>query len=332
MNERTDVSGSRLIPLGSSGLFISPVGLGCWQFAGETGMSGMFWKAVPPEAVREIVRVSLAGGITWFDTAEVYGRGVSERALASALQSLGVAPGSVLLADKWFPLFRTARSIKKTFPERRDALRPFPIDLYQIHMPLSLSGIGPQMEAMADLLAEGSIKAVGVSNFSAKQMERAQAALERRGVRLASNQVRYHLLDRAIEKNGVLSLARDLGVTVIAYSPLAQGLLTGVFHRDPSRAAKLSLVRRRMNRIDRPGLERTRPLITELVRVGEKRGLGAAEIALAWLIDKNPGRVAVIPGASRPEHARLNARALSVDLTEEEIDRIDKESARAENG
>jgi len=319
----------KTIPLGASGLSVTPVGLGCWQFAGGVGFSKMFWKPVPQETATEIVRVSLEGGVNWFDTAEAYGRGASERALAGALAALKVAPGSVLVADKWLPFGRTARSIAKTFPARALALQPYPVDLHQVHMPASFSSVEKQMAAMADLLDEKKIKAVGVSNFSAAQMEAAHRALQKRGYGLASNQVRYHLLERGIEGNGVLSLARDLGVTIIAYSPLAQGLLTGRFHGDSEQLKKIGWARRRNSGLSREGLERSRPLIEELERTGAARGLGAAEIALAWLIDKNPGRVAVIPGATRPGHAALNVRALGVTLSAGEIAWIDELSARA---
>ncbi|MBN2351276.1 MAG: aldo/keto reductase [Spirochaetales bacterium] len=319
----------KTIQLGASDLSITPVGLGCWQFAGGVGFSRMFWTPVPQSKITEIVRVSLEGGVNWFDTAEAYGRGASERALAGALAALDVAPGSVLVADKWQPFGRTARSIARTFPAREEALKPYPVDLHQVHMPVSLSSVEKQMSVMADLLDENKIKAVGVSNFSAAQMEAAHRALVKRGYRLASNQVRYHLLDRCIETNGVLSLARDLDVTIIAYSPLAQGLLTGRFHRDPGQARKIGWARRRNVGLTRESLERTRPLVEALERAGAERGAGAAEIALAWLVEKNPGRVAVIPGATRPEHARLNARALGVTLSVDEIARIDGLSAKA---
>jgi aryl-alcohol dehydrogenase-like predicted oxidoreductase len=315
--------------LGKTDIRISAVGLGCWQFAGGTGFSKWFWQPVAREAVQEIVRVSLEGGVTWFDTAEAYGKGASERALADALQSLRVAAGTVVIATKWMPLMRTARSIPHTFPRRVDALAPYPIDLFQVHMPWSLSSIAKQMNAMADLMDEKKIKAVGVSNFSAAQMEAAHRALEKRGYGLASNQMRYHLLDRGIETNGVLSLAQDLGVTIIAYSPLAQGVLSGRFHKNPDLIKAVGSIRRRNSHLDREGLERTRPLIEELERAGEWRGLGAAEIALAWLVAKTPGRVAVIPGATKPEHARLNVRALGVTLSAEEIGRIGEISARS---
>ncbi len=317
------------LTLGRTGIEISPVGLGCWQFAGGVGMSGYFWSGLDEQTVVGIVRESLEGGVTWFDTAEVYGRGVSERTLAAALRALDVQPGSVVIADKWFPLWRRASSITRTFPARAAALDPYPVDLHQVHMPLSLSSIPRQMDRLADLCDQKKIRAVGVSNFSSAQMVKAHRALERRGLSLASNQVRYNLLHRVIESDGVLDCARDLGVTIIAYSPLAQGVLTGRFHRDPSQVVKIPWVRRRNSGLDRRGLVRTAPLVRELERVGEAHGASAAQTALAWLVEKNPGRVAVIPGASRPEQARLNARALALALSPEEVAGIDRLSVSA---
>jgi len=118
---------------------------------------------------------------------------------------------------------RTASAIAKTFPAREKHLSPFEIGLFQVHMPHALSSVEAQMNAMADLLDARKIRAVGVSNFSEERMRRAQKTLIARGYSLASNQVRYSLLDRRIEKDGILAAAKELNISIIAYSPLAQG-------------------------------------------------------------------------------------------------------------
>jgi len=105
--------------LGKSGLAVSPIGLGCWQFAQGKGLFGNTWGIVGDEEIREIVRLTLEGGVNWFDTAEAYGGGESERALARALPSLGVKPEDVVIATKWLPVFRRAASIRRRFPFRR---------------------------------------------------------------------------------------------------------------------------------------------------------------------------------------------------------------------
>ena len=150
-----------------------------------------------------------------------------------------------------------------------------------MHSPGSLASIPAQMREMAKLVRAGKVRAIGVSNFSAKQMAQAAAALEDEGLTLASNQVRINLLDRRVETNGVLAAARGLGVTLIAYSPLAQGVLTGRFHDDPALARALPWGRRsRLSPSSRfltpEGLQRSAPLIAELRAVGESHGASVA--------------------------------------------------------
>ena len=316
------------ITLGRTDLHISPIGLGCWQFSAAKGFSRFFWPVLEQETVKAIVATSLAGGINWFDTAEVYGNGASEKALALSLQALGIKSGEIIIATKWFPLSRTARSILQTFPRREAALAPYPIDLYQIHMPLSFSSIERQLEQMAYLFQQQKIKAIGVSNFSRQQMEQAAKALARFGLSLASNQVRYNLLDRQIEKNGVLEYARQLRTTIIAYSPLAQGLLSGKFHANPKLLSAIKGGRRLTRFFNRQGLELTRPLIDVLQQIASKYEVSPSEVALSWLILKNRGLVAAIPGASKPEHAAINCRALKLVLSEDEIGLIDEISQK----
>ncbi|HMA54418.1 MAG TPA: aldo/keto reductase, partial [Acidobacteriota bacterium] len=312
--------------LGASDLMVSPIGLGCWQFSQGQGFGGKFWGTMTDEEILAVVRISLDGGINWFDTAEAYGRGASERALARALKALGKAPGEVVVATKWHPLFRTARSIPKTIGARIENLGGYPIDLFQVHSPLSFSSIKAQMTAMARLVEEGKIRTIGVSNFSARQMRKAQAALARRGLRLASNQVRYSLLDRAIETNGVLDAAKELGISIIAYSPLAQGILSGKFHADPSLILRKPGYRRYLGPFKPRGLERSRPLIEALRDVAAKHGATSSQVALNWVAAVHGDSVVAIPGASSPAQAEENAGALKFSLAREDVELLDRVS------
>ncbi len=135
--------------LGKSGILVSPIGLGCWQFSKQKNMAGKFWPNLEDDVIDRVVSLSLEGGINWFDTAEMYGSGASEKALAKALQNAGKKPGEVIIATKWWPMFRFASSITKTIDERIKALEPFPIDLYQVHQPWSFSGEKSEMTAMS---------------------------------------------------------------------------------------------------------------------------------------------------------------------------------------
>lgn len=309
--------------LGRTDAELSPIGLGCWQFSEGFGIIGGYWPALPQDVVNELVAKSLAGGITWFDTAEAYGAGRSEQSLARGLVAAGKKPGEVFVATKWTPGPRFASSIKATIGERLAKLSPFSIDLHQVHQPYSLSTVEAEMDAMADLVADKKIRFVGVSNFNEKQMRRAHAALQKRGLVLASNQVKYSMLDRRIERNGVLAAAKELGVTVIAYSPLEQGLLSGKFHHDPSLIKNAPGPRRLMPRFRPSGLAKSRPLIDELEKVAQAHSVTASQVALSWLVSFHGDTVVAIPGATKAKHVEENVGAMRLSLSKDELERLD---------
>lgn len=312
--------------LGRTALRVSPVGLGCWQLSGGRGLVGSFWGKLPPEEVRGIVEASLGAGVDWFDTAEAYGHGASERALARALSELGAKPEDVTVATKWNPTLRTSPSIRETFSRREECLRPFPVGLHQVHHPLGLSPVEAEIRVMADLLDRKRIGAAGVSNFSAGQMRRAHDALVARGHALASNQVRLSLLDRSVETNGVLETAREIGASLIAYSPLEQGLLTGKYHRDPELIRRQPGGRRLLTSFGKKNLERTLPLVRVLESVAEAHESTAAQVALAWVLRFYGELVLAIPGARSAEQAKRNAEAADLALTDHELERLDRVS------
>ncbi|MBN2076387.1 MAG: aldo/keto reductase [Dehalococcoidales bacterium] len=308
--------------LGNTEIEITPVGLGCWQFHGG-GYGSIFWKSPSYEETNTIVKQALKGVINWFDTAEMYGGGRSERSLSTALENSGIKNGEVVIATKWRPFLRTAKSILKTIGDRQKFLSPYSIDLHQVHFPSSLSSIEAQMNAMVILVKEGKIRSVGVSNFSAEQMRKAHAALKKHGLPLASNQVRFNLLDRMIEKQGVLDTAKELGITIIGYSPLAQGLLTGKFHKAPDTIRKLPFYRKRATgRM----LEKSRPLVNLLEEISSSYGCTPSEVALSWVINYEGGLVVAIPGASKADHIAQNVNAMSLKLTDDEMRKLDEMS------
>ena len=314
--------------LGRTDIEVTAVGLGCWQFSSGQGLAGRFWEAIPQAVVDQIVEASLACGVNWFDTAEMYGNGASERALAVALTRAGSTGGDVVVATKWSPFFRTARSIRATIERRLSCLSPFAVDLHQVHNPFGFSSVDDEMDAMADLVADKKIRAVGVSNFGVARMRRAHAALAKRGLALASNQVKYSLLDRRVEANGTLAAAKELGVTIIAYSPLEQGLLTGRYHQDPQYIRKRPGPRKWMRRYRGQGLEQSRPVIEELRTIARAHGATPGQVAVAWLCQFNPGLVVAIPGASRVEQAVENGRTLELTLARAELETLDELSSQ----
>ena len=310
--------------LGKTDLQVTPIGLGCWQFAGGKGiMNRSVWDSTPQEIVDKIVKVTLDGGINWFDTAELYGHGISERALASALCKAGVANSDVVIATKWSPFLRTAANIPHTINKRLECLTPCKIDLYQIHMPLSFSSVEAQMDAMADLVKKGKIRFIGVSNFSAAQMRRAHATLAKHGLPLASNQVRFNLINRNPEKNGVLDTAKELNISLIAYSPLAQGLLTGKFHKNPELLKRIPWMRRMQ--LGRQ-LKKTSNLINKLEEIAGAHNCSLSEVALSWAVNYHEDIILAIPGATKTEHVNQNVGALTLKLNPDEMASLDKES------
>lgn len=307
--------------VGLSNIMFSKIGLGCWQFSKNTGFAGSFWPKLSDEDTLDIIKISLKGGVNWFDTAELYGWGKSEESLSLALKKLNVHHDSNFIATKWWPLFRTSKSIKKTIQKRLDFLNKYPITLHQVHMPLGFSSIEKEMNAMADLVNEGMIKHVGVSNFNQHQMIRAYNALEKRGIHLTSNQMEYSILNRRIEYNGVLETAKKLGISIIAYSPLSQGIATGKFHENPDLIKRLHRWRRL--KLNRKGLSLTNslPVINELKNIAKKHNATPAQIALNWIVSFHQNTFA-IPGATNHKQAQENIKSMKIFLSNKELDKL----------
>jgi aryl-alcohol dehydrogenase-like predicted oxidoreductase len=310
-------------PLGKTGIQVTPIGLGMMEMSGGGGLLGKVFPVIPQEDKNAIVKAALDGGINWFDTAELYGQGVSERSLADGLKSAGKKDGEVLVATKWNPMLRTARNIPVTIENRLHFLGGYKIANYMVHQPLSFSSIEAQMNAMADLVEAGKIRSVGVSNFNEKRMRRAHAALAKRGLPLAVNQMHYSLIHRNIERDGVLAAARELGITIISYTPLGSGLLTGRYHKHPEQLEQKSWAWRA--RIQR-GVERTRPLIAVMDGIAGKYGVTIAQVALNWVINFAGETVVTIPGATKVYQAQEAAGAMEFALSASELAELDEAS------
>lgn len=311
--------------LGKTDIRVTPIGLGVMEMAGGGGLIGSMFPVMPQEEKNAIIKAALEGGINWFDTAEMYGAGVSEQSLAEGLKAAGKADKDVIVATKWQPFLRTAGNIPRTIEDRIRFLGGYSIGLYMIHQPYSFSSPEAEMNAMADLVEAGKIRSVGVSNFNPARMRRAHAALAKRGLPLAVNQVRYSLLNREIETNGVLKTARELGVTIVAYTPVARGLLTGKYHKNPELLERKSGFRRANLQRD---LRRTRPLIETMDAMAARYEATIAQVALNWLIHFNGELVVTIPGATQVHQAEESAGAMKFRLSDEDLARLDQESAR----
>jgi aryl-alcohol dehydrogenase-like predicted oxidoreductase len=212
-----------------------------------------------------------------------------------------------------------ARSLLKALDKSLERLGIETIDLYQIHFPNPIFKIDSLMTALAETVKAGKVRRVGVSNYGADQMRRAHDRLASHGVPLASNQVEYSLLQRTPETNGVLEASRDLGVTLIAYSPIAKGLLTGKYGPGGDRPS--GLVRRMGRAFGEQNLEKIEPVLNILREIGEAHGKEPAQVALNWLITQRS--TFPIPGAKNELQARQNAGALGWEMTGEEAEKLE---------
>lgn len=317
--------------LGHTNMMFSPLGLGTWQFGDAGKGANGIWKSLTHQDVLDIMTTSVQGGINWIDTAEVYGSGVSERAISRGIAAMienGTMPRDLYLADKWWPLFNFASSMNNHIARQLKDLGATSIDLYQIHQPYSFSTIQSQAAVLAALHENELIEAAGVSNFSAKAMAKMDDCLRENGMRLASNQVRYNLLDRSIEKNGILQEAKDRGISIIAYSPLQQGVLTGRFHENMNSLNAVSQVRKSYSHINRKMLEKTAPVIEALKDIALTYDRTPAQVALNWLLVAQGETVFAIPGATKASQAQSNVAAMTFELTEDDVARLNEASAQ----
>jgi aryl-alcohol dehydrogenase-like predicted oxidoreductase len=298
-------------------LNIAPLGVGAWAW-GTTRLWG-YGKEYNRSDVGRAFRASMAEGVTLFDTAEMYGSGASERIIGEMLRE-GAFEGTPVIATKFAPLpYRlSARSLLKAVDKSLERLGIETIDLYQIHFPNPIFKINGLMDALAETVKAGKVRRVGVSNYGADQMKRAHDRLASHGVSLASNQVEYSLLQRAPETNGVLEACRDLGVTLIAYSPIAKGLLTGKYGPGGDRPS--GLVRRMGRAFGEQNLKKIEPVLNLLREIGEAHNKQPAQVALNWLITQRS--TFPIPGAKNELQARQNAGALGWEMTGEEAEKL----------
>jgi aryl-alcohol dehydrogenase-like predicted oxidoreductase len=304
--------------LGRSNLDVSRLGMGAMTWGDARGLARFnpaklaYGGAHGFDQEKAALDASLAGGVTLFDTAAMYSSGASEARLGELARGT-----SAVIATK-FPSGWFSRT--DSMPRDLDGsiARLGRVDLYQHHFPSRLVSIERLMEHMADAVAAGKIKAVGVSNYSAEQMRIAHAALARRGVPLASNQVEYSLLHRQPEVNGLLDACRELDVTLIAYQPLASGALTGKYLTGPRPTG----LRRFMPYFRGQTLAGLGPVVELLREIGGRYDKSPAQVSLRWLIEGD--HVLPIPGAKNGRQAADNAAALTFSLTADEVQALDR--------
>lgn len=298
------------IELGRSGERVSAVGIGIWQW----GSPSWGWnRGYRREDVFAAFDRALELGIDFFDTAEVYGGGRSERLLGEALNG---RREEVFVASKVLPWRVTEASVERAADRSRRRLGIDVIDLYQLHFPSPLVPIGRVVRAMEKLVAKGKARYLGVSNVGVGGLRRAREALASEDI--VTDQVHYNLVRRKPEA-GLLATAKEEGVTLIAYSPLEQGLLTGKYARD---TAPRDLVRSLNFRFSPGNLHRVEPALDTLRRVADKHGVTPAQVALNWLVASGP--VLPIPGAKNASHVEDAAAARTWKLTKAEQKELDE--------
>lgn len=298
--------------IGLSDLEVGVVGVGTWQWGG-----GAIWAS--PEGsdqtdIPSAYDVALDRGLDFLDTAEIYG---ASESVIGGLRSGDARPAVV--ASKYFPNPKRwrLRALDMAIDRSLERLGVDCIDLYQVHWPFSMIPHRRLLRRLAAAVHDGRIRYLGVSNFTAAQTLRAHAILANAGVPLVSNQVSYSLLRRAPEVNGVLDICRELEMTLIGYSPLAQGLLAGKF-RFGVRGIRTRVM---SGLLGRPTPARAASVNEVLQRIGAEIGASQAQVAVAWMC-RDPAVLPIV-GARNAAHAKSNADAAEIRLDSDQLRELD---------
>ncbi len=312
-----------LVSLGRSGIQITPIGVGTWQW-GDKMMWG-YGKTHSDQDIQAAFKASIEAGINYFDTAEIYGQGTSERLLGQHVHDLRESGGgsNLVIATKYMPFpWRLWKGrLRAALENSLERLKMSQIDLYQIHWPFPPLTVETWAEALGETVKVGLVRAVGVSNYNIEQTRRTYGVLKHMEIPLASNQVEYSLLDRRVEKNGLLPLCQELGITLIAYSPMAKGILSGKY--TPSNPPPGARAREYNSHL----LEKVQPLIALMREIGQRYGgKTPVQVALNWALCK--GAVA-IPGVKNEQQAKENAGGMGWSLDSDEMRALDEASDEA---
>jgi aryl-alcohol dehydrogenase-like predicted oxidoreductase len=304
--------------LSGSDVSIPPLGVGTWAWGDRStwGMGG-YDADLTRDSIKEAFQASVDAGVYLFDTAEVYGRGESERIVGRLLAEDPARAASVVVATKFMPSpwkLEVRGALLKALRASLSRLGLPAVDLYQIHGPVSLRSHAVLADALARAHQEGLVKAVGVSNYSAKETRSMAAALQDHGMRLATNQIEFSLLRRVPETGGLLATCEELGVVPLAYSPIGQGRLTGKYSASNPPPGKRNFSNHPMEVVD--------GVVAELRRIGEKYGGKLpSQVALNWVMAKG---AVPIPGAKNAKQAEENAGALGWSMDDDDLARLDR--------
>src|SRR3974390_1853217 len=291
-------------PLAGSDVTVPALGVGTWAW-GDTSTWGMdgYDADLTRDSIRDAWEASIDAGVTLFDTAEVYGRGESERIIGGLLAKDPGRATSAVVATKFMPSpwkLNVGGALLTSLRASLSRLGLPAVDLYQIHGPISLRSHAAMAEALAAAHQEGLVKAVGVSNYSVKETRSIAGELERRGLQLATNKIEFSLLRRSPETSGLLAGCAELGVLPLAYSPIGQGRLTGKYSVAHPPPGKRTFSNHPMAVVD--------TVVDELRAIGERHGGRCpSQVALNWVMAKG---AVPSPGAKNRKQAGDNAGAL----------------------
>jgi aryl-alcohol dehydrogenase-like predicted oxidoreductase len=306
--------------LGNSDLAITPLGIGAWAMGG--GGWAFAWGPQDDQESVAAIHAALDRGLNWIDTAAVYGLGHSEEVVARALEGRSNRPYVFTKCERiWNEKGEIAKSLKRDSIRREveaslRRLRVDVIDLYQIHWPEPDEQVEEGWTAMAELKQEGKVRWIGVSNFSAAQLKRAQAIAP-----ITSLQPPYSLISPEIEAE-VLPYTAEHNIGVIAYSPMKSGLLSGRMSRERVEQMPSDDFRRRAIAFQEPNLTRNLALQEKLREIGQRHGRSAGEAAIAWVL-RHPAVTAAIVGMRSAEQVEGVIGAAGWRLTPEEVAEID---------
>ena len=304
--------------LAGSDVTIPMLGVGTWAWGdSSTWGMGSYDTDLTRDSIREAWDASVDAGASFFDSAEVYGGGESERIIGKLLADDPKRATGSVIATKFMPSpwkINVRSALLASLRASLGRLGLESVDLYQIHGPISLRSHAALAGALAAAHGEGLVKAVGVSNYSIKETRSMAAALERHGMRLATNQIEFSLLRRSPETSGLLAACSELGVLPLAYSPIGQGRLTGKYSAANPPPGKRNFSNHPMEVVD--------GIVAELRSIGEARGGKLpSQVALNWVMAKG---AVPIPGAKNRHQAEENAGALGWSLDEDELSRLDR--------
>ena len=310
------------ISLGKTSVKVSRLGIGVMIWGEPKGLFGRFNPAQfayggikSREVEKKAFDTAIEKGINFFDTAAMYSNGGSELRLGELAENK-----NVIIATKFPPGFFTrTKALEKSLDNSLKRLKRVKIDLYQHHYPTKWISIKQLMNKMADAAEEGKIDAIGVSNYSKEQMEEAYEVLEKRNIPLASNQIQYSLLNRKPEFDGTIDMCKELGVSLIAYQPLASGALTGKYT-----IRKPNGFRKRTKFFSKKNQKYILEVLDILQRIGENHNKSKSQVALRWLLENPP--VIPIPGVRDENQVLSNLGALQFELSKTEYEELNEAS------